>query len=183
MYNEASEIDEYYYTEESYKILSNTLDEAKRLLQNIDDTTQAEINTMINKLNQAMSNLEYRLADYSKVDEMISNIPKDLSKYTSDSVKVLTDTLSAVVRDLDITKQSAVDKMAFDLENAIKGLKLKSEAPVNPSKPSEKPGNIENGDKDEIKTGVQVNTGIYILGIIFAAGIYALILGKKKNRI
>lgn len=183
LYNEASEIDEYYYTEESYKILSNTLDEAKRLLQNIDDTTQAEINTMINKLNQAMSNLEYRLADYSKVDEMISNIPKDLSKYTSDSVKVLTDTLSAVVRDLDITKQSAVDKMAFDLENAIKGLKLKSEAPVNPSKPSEKPGNIENGDKDEIKTGVQVNTGIYILGIIFAAGIYALILGKKKNRI
>ena len=51
-------------------------------------------------------------ADYSKVDAAISAIPSDLSIYTEESVANLNAAKEAVIRDLDITKQAEVDKMA-----------------------------------------------------------------------
>ena len=64
-------------------------------------------------------------ADYSKVDAAISAIPSDLSIYTEESVANLNAAKDAVVRDLDITKQAEVDKMAEAIQNAIKALQLK----------------------------------------------------------
>ena len=68
-----------------------------------------------------------QLADYSKVNAAIKKIPDDLELYTDNTVKVLNDARNAVVPDLDVTRQAEVDKMAADIEEAIKGLELKTE--------------------------------------------------------
>ena len=65
------------------------------------------------------------VADYSKVDAAIAKIPADLSIYTDETVKAVTDAKNAVVRNLDVTKQAEVDKMAKAIEDAVVGLKLK----------------------------------------------------------
>ena len=64
-------------------------------------------------------------ADYSKVDAALAKIPKDLENYTAETVKPVTDARDAVVRNYDITKQGEVDKMAADIEKAVKNLKFK----------------------------------------------------------
>ncbi len=61
-------------------------------------------------------------ADYTAVDAAIVKIPADLSGYTDDSVKTLTDAKNAVVRDLTADKQSEVDAMAKAIEDAVAGL-------------------------------------------------------------
>ena len=61
-------------------------------------------------------------ADYTAVDAAIAKIPADLSGYTDDSVKALTDAKNAVVRDLSSDKQSEVDAMAKAIEDAVAGL-------------------------------------------------------------
>lgn len=64
-------------------------------------------------------------ADYSKVEEALEKIPSDLSLYTKETVDAVTVAKNAVERDLDITEQSKVDKMAKDIEDAVAGLKYK----------------------------------------------------------
>lgn len=66
-------------------------------------------------------------ADYTKVNNAINKIPADLSKYTDETVAALNEAKEAVVYELGITKQAEVDKMATDIENAIKALKEKAE--------------------------------------------------------
>ncbi len=61
-------------------------------------------------------------ADYTAVDAAIAKIPADLSGYTDESVKALTDAKNAVVRDLSSDKQSEVDAMAKAIEDAVAGL-------------------------------------------------------------
>ncbi len=61
-------------------------------------------------------------ADYTAVDAAIAKIPADLSVYTDESVKALTDAKNAVVRDLTSDKQSEVDAMAKAIEDAVAGL-------------------------------------------------------------
>ncbi len=51
-------------------------------------------------------------------------VPADLSIYTEESVAALNEALNAVNRDLDITKQSEVDKMAAAIKKAIANLKI-----------------------------------------------------------
>jgi len=70
-------------------------------------------------------NAAEKTADYSKVDAALEKIPSDLSLYTEESVKAVTAAKDEVVRDLDITKQSDVDKMAKDIEDAVAALKYK----------------------------------------------------------
>ena len=64
------------------------------------------------------------LANYDKVDEAIANIPKDLSEeyYTVESVAAVEKAKAAVVRGLEITKQNEVDKMAENINKAVKNL-------------------------------------------------------------
>lgn len=68
-------------------------------------------------------------ADYSAVDTAISKIPADLSVYTDDSAKAVNTAKNAVKRNFPATKQSQVNKMAQDIEDAIKGLIEKTETP------------------------------------------------------
>lgn len=61
-------------------------------------------------------------ADYTKVDEALARVPEDLSLYTDETVKAVEDAVAAVKRDLTVTQQEQVDKMAADINAAIDAL-------------------------------------------------------------
>lgn len=69
--------------------------------------------------------LAWEMADYTKVDNAIASVPADMSMYTDESVKVVTDAVSAVVRDKERDEQTAVDKYADDINAAVASLKYK----------------------------------------------------------
>lgn len=67
-----------------------------------------------------------RPADYTKVDEVIATVPTNLEIYTQESITKLNDAINAVIRNKRVTEQEVVDGYAIDIENAIKGLVIKS---------------------------------------------------------
>lgn len=64
------------------------------------------------------------LADYSKLNEVLSKVPKDLSIYTPESRLKLENAVNAVKKNLGISHQQEVDAMTKDIEDAVSGLKL-----------------------------------------------------------
>lgn len=113
------------YTEASVKAVT----EAKEaVVRDLDITKQSEVDAMAKAIEDAVAGLKYKDADYSKVDAALKTIPsdKDLKElYTAASVKAVTEAKAAVVRDLDISRQSKVDAMAQAIEKAVADLKYK----------------------------------------------------------
>lgn len=68
-----------------------------------------------------------QIADYSKVYAAFKKVPDNLFIYVDETVTKLNDACNAVKGGLDKTKQEEVDKMASDIETAIKGLEFKTE--------------------------------------------------------
>lgn len=67
-----------------------------------------------------------RPADYTKVDQVIATVPTNFDIYTQESVTKLNNAINAVIRNKRVTEQEVVDGYAIDIENAIKGLVIKS---------------------------------------------------------
>ena len=156
------------YTEESVANL-NAAKEA--VIRDLDITKQAEVDKMAEAIQNAIKALQLKKADYSKVDAALGNIPKDLSIYTKESVAKLEEAKEAVVRDLDITKQAEVDKMAEEIQKAIDNLKKK--ANVQPT-PDNKPNNsVTTGDGTMI---------LLMIMLVVVSGGTILIADKKRRR-
>ena len=64
-------------------------------------------------------------ADYTAVDEAIAAVPADLSIYTDESAKAVTDAVNAVVRGKKASEQAAVDAMAKAVKDAVNALVLR----------------------------------------------------------
>ena len=65
-------------------------------------------------------------ADYTKVDEALAKVPSDLSIYTDETAKAVTEAVAAVQRDYDKSRQDEVDAMASKIEEAVAALVKKS---------------------------------------------------------
>ena len=126
------------YTEASAKAVT---DAKAAVVRGYDSTKQSEVDAMAKAIEKAVSGLKYKPADYSKVDAAIKSIPSDLSIYTEESVKAVTDAKNAVKGDLDITKQSEVDAMAKAITDAVAKLEKKpaDPKPVDPKPEDPKP--------------------------------------------
>lgn len=165
-----------------YKDFSKVEEAISNVVRDLDITKQNEVDAMAKAINDAVKALEYKDADYSKVDEIISTIPKDLDKYTKESVKALNEALDAIVRDLDIMHQTEVNKMAADLLKAVEGLQLQDKQPTTPEDKPEQPETSEKEDgKDEVETGVQINTELYAFGLLTAAGAGYIVSRRKRK--
>lgn len=119
------------YTEESVKAVTAA---KNAVVRGYDIAKQSDVDKMAKAIEEAVKGLEkkpvepVKKADYTKVDAALKTIPsdKDLKDlYTEESVKAVTAAKNAVVRDLDATEQTKVDKMATTIEKAVKGLKYK----------------------------------------------------------
>ena len=90
--------------------------------KNIDE--QAAVNAMAQAIEDAIAALEYKDADYSKVDEAIAKA-NALSKDDYKDFSAVQSAVNAVVRGKNITEQTAVDAMAKAINDAIAALEYK----------------------------------------------------------
>ena len=85
---------------------------------------QAKVDTMAKAIEDAIAALQYKDADYTKVDEAIAKA-NALNKDNYKDFTAVEAAVNAVVRDKNITKQSEVDAMAKAIEDAIVALQYK----------------------------------------------------------
>ena len=87
-------------------------------------TEQSEVDAMAKAIEDAIAALQYKGADYTKVDEAIAKA-NALKKDDYKDFSGVEAAVKAVVRGKNITEQSEVDKMAKDIEAAIAALEKK----------------------------------------------------------
>ena len=100
-------------------------------------TEQAEVNAMAQAIEDAISALKYKAADYSAVDAAIEKV-KALNKDEYENFSSVEAAVNAVVWDKNITEQAEVDAMAQAIEDAIDGLEEKqTDVPTKPTVPND----------------------------------------------
>ena len=66
--------------------------------------------------------LHVDLADYTRVNKVISQIPSDLNVYTQASLQTLKEAYDTIIWDKSYTEQSTVDSYASAIQQAVEGL-------------------------------------------------------------
>ena len=107
---------------------------------------QTEVDAMAKAIEDAVFALQYKGADYTKVDAAIAKA-NALNKDNYKDFSAVEAAVKAVVRDKNITKQSEVDAMAKAIEDAINALVRKSSGggSSSPSYSVTIPNKTENG--------------------------------------
>ena len=109
------------YTDESVAALNTAVDGVVRGKAFV---SQANVDAMAQAIKDAIAALQYKDADYTKVDEAIAKA-NALKKDDYKDFSGVEAAVKAVVRGKNITEQSEVDKMAKDIEAAIAALEKK----------------------------------------------------------
>ena len=128
-------------------------------------TEQAAVDAMAKAIEDAIAALEYKGADYGKVDEAIKKA-NALNKDDYKEFSAVESAIDAVVHGKNITEQAAVNAMAKTIENAINALEIK---PV----PGDK--SPQTGDTGSLMLWIAL---LYISG---GAGICATVVSRKKK--
>ena len=109
------------YTDESVAALNTAVD---GVVKGKAFVSQANVDAMAQAIKDAIAALQYKGADYTKVDEAIAKANR-LNKDNYKDFSVVEAAVNAVVRDKNITEQSEVDAMAKAIEDAIAALEQK----------------------------------------------------------
>ena len=109
------------YTDESVAALNTAVDGVVRGKAFV---SQANVDAMAQAIKDAIAALQYKGADYTKVDEAIAKA-NALNKDNYKDFSAVEAAVKAVVRDKNITEQSEVDAMAKAIEDAIAALEQK----------------------------------------------------------
>ncbi len=133
-------------------------------------TEQTEVDAMAKAIEDAIAALQYKDADYTKVDAAIAKA-NALNKNDYKDFSSVETAVKAVVRGKNITEQSEVDKMAKAIEDAIAALEKKPA--------STKPGT---SDKSPL-TGNTSNLALWIFLLLASGGatIATTVAGRKKK--
>ena len=107
-----------------YKDFSGVEAAVKAVVRGKNITEQSEVDKMAKTIEDAIAALQYKDADYTKVDAAIAKA-NALKKDDYKDFSNVEDAVKAVVRGKNITEQSEVDKMAKAIEDAIAALKYK----------------------------------------------------------
>ena len=109
------------YTDESVAALNTAVDGVVRGKAFV---SQANVNAMAQAIEDAIAALQYKDADYTKVDAAIAKA-NVLNKDNYKDFTGVEAAVKAVVRDKNITEQTEVDAMAKAIEDAIAALQYK----------------------------------------------------------
>ena len=136
---------------DNYKDFTAVEAAVKAVVRDKNITEQSEVDAMAKAIEDAIAALQYKGADYTKVDEAIAKA-NALNKDNYKDFSGVEAAVKAVVRDKSITEQSEVDAMAKAIEDAIAALEQKpssgggpSSGVFFPSYPVTIPGKTENG--------------------------------------
>ena len=133
-------------------------------------TEQTEVDAMAKAIEDAIAALQYKDADYTKVDAAIAKA-NALNKDDYKDFSGVETAVKAVVRGKNITEQSEVDKMAKAIEDAIAALEKKPA--------STKPGTSDKSPQ----TGDTSNLALWI-ALLFVSGGAAIgttVVSRKKK--
>lgn len=133
-------------------------------------TEQSEVDAMAKAIEDAIAALQYKDADYTKVDAAIDKA-NALKKDDYKDFSGVETAVKAVVRGKNITEQSEVDKMAKAIEDAIAALEKKPA--------STKPGTSDKSPQ----TGDTSNLALW-LALLFVSGGAAIgttVVSRKKK--
>ena len=109
---------------DNYKDFSGVEAAVNAVVRGKNITKQSEVDAMATAIEDAITALVYKDADYTKVDEAIAKA-KALNKDNYKDFSGVEAAVKAVVRDKNITKQTEVDAMAKAIEDAIAALQYK----------------------------------------------------------
>ena len=133
-------------------------------------TEQSEVDVMAKAIEDAIAALQYKDADYTKVDAAIAKA-NALNKNDYKDFSGVEAAVKAVVRGKNITEQSEVDKMAKTIEDAIAALEKKPA--------STKPGTSDKSPQ----TGDTSNLALWIALLFISGGaaIGTTVVSRKKK--
>ena len=109
---------------DDYKDFSGVEAAINAVVRDKNITEQSEVDAMAKAIEDAIAALQYKGADYTKVDEAIAKA-NTLNKDDYKDFTGVEAAVNAVVRDKNITEQSEVDAMAKAIEDAIAALQYK----------------------------------------------------------
>ena len=107
-----------------YKDFSGVEAAVNAVVRDKNITEQSEVDAMAKAIEDAIAALQYKDADYTKVDAAIAKA-NALNKNDYKDFSGVEAAVNAVVRDKNITEQSEVDAMAKAIEDAIAALQYK----------------------------------------------------------
>ena len=155
---------------DEYKDFTAVEAAVKAVVRDKNITEQAEVDAMAKAIEDAIAALQYKDADYTKVDAAIAKA-NALNKNDYKDFSGVEAAVKAVVRGKNITEQSEVDKMAKAIEDAIAALEKKPA--------STKPGTSDKSPQ----TGDTSNFALWI-ALLFVSGgavIGTTIVSRKKK--
>lgn len=117
---------------DDYKNFSTVDDAVNAVVRNKNITEQSEVDAMAKAIEDAIAALQYKDADYAKVDEAIAKA-NALKKDDYKDFSAVETAVNAVARGKNITEQSEVDAMAKAIEDAIAALQYKDADKTTPA--------------------------------------------------
>ena len=106
---------------DNYKDFSAVEAAINTVVRDKNITEQGEVDAMAQAIENAITALQYKDADYTKVDEAIAKA-NALNKDAYTDFTAVEEAIHAVVRDKNITEQDKVDAMAKAIEDAMAAL-------------------------------------------------------------
>ena len=155
---------------DNYKDFTGVEAAVKAVVRGKNITEQSKVDAMADAINNAIADLQYEDADYTKVDAAIKKA-NALKKDDYKDFSGVKNAVKAIVRGKNITEQSEVDKMAKAIEDAIAALEKKPA--------SAKP---KTSDKNP-KTGYTSNLALWI-ALLFVSGgaaVGTMVVSRKKK--
>ena len=155
---------------DNYKDFSGVEAAVNAVVRDKNITEQSEVDAMAKAIEDAIAALQYKDADYTKVDAAIAKA-NALNKNDYKDFSGVETAVKAVVRGKNITEQSEVDKMAKAIEDAIAALEKKPA--------STKPGTSDKSPQ----TGDTSNLTLWIALLLASAGAVTAttLYGRKKK--
>ena len=155
---------------DNYKDFSAVETAVNAVVSDKNITEQSEVDAMAKAIEDAIAALQYKDADYTKVDAAIAKA-NALNKDEYKDFTAVEAAVNAVVRDKNITEQSEVDAMAQAIEDVIAALEKKPA--------STKPGTSDKSPQ----TGDTSNLALWIALLLASGGAVTVttIYGRKKK--
>ena len=155
---------------DNYKDFTGVEAAVNAVVRDKNITEQSEVDAMAKAIEDAIAALQYKDADYTKVDAAIAKA-NALKKDDYKDFSGVETAVRAVVRGKNITEQSEVDKMAKAIEDAIAALEKKPA--------STKPGTSDKSPQ----TGDTSNLALWIALLFISGGaaIGTTVVSRKKK--
>ena len=155
---------------DNYKDFSAVETAVKAVVRDKNITEQSEVDAMAKAIEDAIAALQYKDADYTKVDAAIAKA-NALKKDDYKDFSGVETAVKAVVRGKNITEQTEVDKMAQAIEDAIAALEKKPAS----TKPGTSDKNPQTGDTSSLALWIAL---LFISG---GAAIGTTVVSRKKK--